>query len=47
MQAGGRGAYEKRAISGEGKRRARREGSSSSEAYLKKKPSRTTHQEPL
>lgn len=36
MQEGGREAYEETAISGEGKRGARREGSSSSEAYLKK-----------
>lgn len=36
MQVGGSGADEERAISGEGERRARQEGSSSSEAYLKK-----------
>lgn len=37
VRVGGRGAYEETAISGEGERAARREGSSSSEAYLKKK----------
>lgn len=36
MQVGGSGADEERAISGEGERRARQEGSSSSEAYLRK-----------
>lgn len=41
MQVGGRGAYEETEISGEGKRRAKREGSSSSDAYLK------NHQGPL
>ena len=41
MQVEGRGAYEETAISGEGERRARREGSNSCEVYLKK------HQGPL
>lgn len=35
-QVGGRGAFEERAFGAEGKRRVRREGSSSSETYLKK-----------
>lgn len=36
MQVGGRGVREEAAISGEGERIARREGSSSSEVYLKR-----------